>query len=477
MIGKYQITLDGGQFVRGQSVSDYSDDGGLGSSSVNLNMLATPGVVYPISQPTTIRTAGGADPLDVFIASCEDTNTTGNYRLLLDKAAHFYTYDGTNITLDKTGSATYTQGRADMVYSGLGAYAAYASSNGDVTKWLVGTSIDETWWSATVGGTALGNTVPHPLLMFGSLLYIADGQYIHAFDGSTHQNAMLTLQPNEIIYSLGIEPGSGLIMIGVQTKGTINLGNVQNAKYYVHLWDGFSSTIRRRVPVDDLPTCMYSNAGQVIVGYGQNIGAWNGTGITFLRRLASNPAAKETLLYKHHITNIGRTLYYVDGVNAMAYGQIVPGVPAFWNAYQDSTNTISLLANVGGNNLGMAFNTSSTKSFVTMATLTAGTSTATIYTNNIDFPRPVFIRRMRVFTTGVTHTSAFGVGGIAIIDEKGVVNQPTVKTFIQPVNATTQYVFDFDFTSLKLQMAQPRVSMDTQAAGLVRVVLYYDIAE
>lgn len=99
-----------------------------------------------------------------------------------------------------------------------------------------------------------------------------------------------------------------------------------------------------------------------------------------------------------------------------------------------------------------------------------------MYFNNTYFPRPVYIRRIRIITTGITTTS--GVGGCTIFDEKGNQYNTQVVTFKVPTGLPSpQYVFDFDYTSAKLQGVQPRINFDTQAYGIVRVYVYYDVSE
>ncbi len=502
-IGKFQITIDANQFVRGQSVSDYTNDGGLGASTTNINPKLIPGTIAQTASPT----AQGTAVSDSIIASCENPSgslSSPRGRLLLDKTGHYYSWaEASGVSLDKTATNTagYINGLTDFAGYGNAAYATYCghATTNDIVKYLPGSSLDETWWTATAleadGSThppALTQDAPHPLLSYNDFLFIGNARDINVYDGThvfcTDSNptpatvAPLRLAVNEQVYALGVEPSTGLIMVSIHAQRAGNTGGLTSANY-IGLWDGFANTLRRKVPVNDIVTSFTTYEGQVIVGYGESLGIWNGSGVSLIRPLKNaDRTVDNDLLWKHHLAVVDTTLYYVDGQAVMAYGYILPGQRVFWHMYETPSNATHLdsiaplgSGGLGADMLGFSVSPSATatfKSFPTRLLGDTGGDATNIFTPNINFPRPVFIRRMRVFTTGVT--SSGGTGLAAIVDENGTTHSPAVSKFVA---ATSKKVFDFDFSNLKLQMAQPKVTIDTVGFNLVRVILFYDVAE
>lgn len=96
------------------------------------------------------------------------------------------------------------------------------------------------------------------------------------------------------------------------------------------------------------------------------------------------------------------------------------------------------------------------------------------YSPFINMERPINVRRVRVFTTGITTTA--GIGGVGLIDELGVTTTPAVSTFVVAASQSPKRVFDFDFNK-QLQALQLKLTLATQAFAITRVVIYYDVIE
>lgn len=477
MVGNYQIQLGPDQHITGMASSDFTNDGSLGTSSTGLNPFVTPGVIYGIANSTDISTnvAGG------IIASCEDSNAVSpNNRYFIDDAsgaANYYSFNGSSVTKQVTGSATYIAGKSDLISFDTQFFATRASN---LVKWNGTNTVNESYQSLS------DSNAHHPLLVYQNFLWIGDGNTLATItaNGSgtgTYTTAVLTLPSKEKIVALGIDPGTGLMMISVQTVYDVS-DTIPSLKV-VYLFDGISSKPTRKIIVDDLVTAFYNLEGQVYIGAGQTIGVWNGSGVTFLRKLKNVALINTDLPYKHHFTNIRNILMIIDGDQILSYGAVVSGKKAFYyTAYNPSgSGHLSIVMPVGSNKIAVAYATSKLSSFDFSST-SAGVPS--LYYNNIYFPRPTFIRRVRIVTTAVTQTSASGIGSLTLFDEKN--NSYTARRvttagnstigFYSPT-ATTTYEFDFDFTSLKCMGLQPRVNFDTQGFGIVRVYIYYDPAE
>lgn len=476
MIGKHQIQIDAKQITAGMATSDYTNDGGFGTSTSGLNPILTPGVVRALATPTDIST----NLKSSIIASCEDSQaSSANNRLLVDDAANYYVLSGTTLTKKHTGTATssYIFGKTDMAsFNGN----TYITLSDDIAQWNTSSdTLTESWWQSTKSESALDSTVPHPLLVFENILWIGDAGTLRTIDSSgTISSANWSLNSTERVYALGIDPATGLMLVSVQT--TVNISDTLSSKFFIYLYDGYSTKPRRKIPVDDLVTAFHNVGGVVYVGMGTRLCYFNGNGVSFLRSLTATAGNNLNLPYRHHISNVGNILLVVDGSYILAYGEITQGGrKVFWYPFKntdDLTNNCTFVTAVGQTSFAIGYlgvsNTVKLK-IADFASTSAGE--VDFYTANINFERPVFIRKVRVFTTGVTTTS--GVGGVYIFDETAVGH--TTATFGAFVNSGSGVVrvFDFDFSGLKLQMAQPRVTMNGQAVGIIRIVVYYDVAE
>lgn len=477
MIGKYQYVIGSDQFITGMTSSDFTNDGGLGTSSTGLNPFITPGVIYGLANSTDISTNVVAS----IIASCEDSNAVSpNNRYFIDNAsgaANYYSFNGSSVTKQITGSATYISGKSDLISFDSQFFATTAST---LVKWNGTSTLNESFQSFG------DSNAHHPLLVYQGFLWVGDGNTLSTLtaNGSgtgTYTTSVLTLSSKEKIVALGIDPGTGLMMISVQTIYDVS-DTIPSLKV-VYLFDGVSSKPTRKILVDDLVTAFYNLEGRVYIGAGQTLGVWNGSGVTFLRKMMNVSLSNTDLLYKHHFTNTRNILHIVDGSQILSYGAVVSGKMAFfYTAYNPSgAGHLSIVMPLGSNKIGVAYATGKLASFDFSST---SSGIPSLYINDIWFPRPVFIRRVRIITTAVTQTGVTGIGSLAMFDEKKMaynaikVTTPgnTTVGFYSPTGITS-YEFDFDFTTLKVMGTQPRINWDTQGFGIVRIYIYYDLAE
>lgn len=490
MVGKFQLQLGAEQLMSGMSSSDFATDGALGVSSTGLNPFITPGIIKPLAGSTDLS----ANLLGNIIASAEDSQISlgGSYnRTFIDDVGNYYTYTSPT-TVTKTNTATnttnYISGLTDMVSYNGNTYVTTA--DGDIDKWNTSSlTLTNSYWHG--GGNlnqALLNSgvvaLPHPMVVLNGVLYIAGqnslGAVMHGINSSSTVDTFfpalpLQLLKNEIIYALGIDPLTGLMMISVQS--TINASDSLTSRFFVYLWDGINANTTRKIPVDDLITSFHNVEGAVFVGQGTTLGQWNGNGVTFLRKLIFASTSSTDLIYKHRICSTGRILHVVDGPNVLSYGSVITGKKGFfYTAFNPSgSGHLSAIFPLGFiYQLGIAYTTNKLAKFDFMDT---SGGAATLYFNNIYFPRPVYIRRIRVITSGITTTGGGGIGGVNFYDEKGVSFTTQVQTFIISAAQSPKYVFDFDYTSAEVQAVQPRIVIGTQAIGVVRVYIYYDVAQ
>lgn len=489
MVGKFQIQLGAEQLMSGMSSSDFATDGALGVSSTGLNPFVIPGIIKPLAGSIDLSTNVTGN----VIASAEDSqiSTGSSYgRTFIDDGGNYYTYSNPS-TVTKTNTATnttnYVQGLTDMVSYNGNTYVSTA--DGDIDRWNTSTlTLTNSYWhgagnlnQALMNASGIG-TLPHPMLVYNSVLYIAGqnstGAVIHGINTSATIDTFFPALPfqllkNEIIYALGIDPLTGLMLVSVQA--ILNASDILSSRFFVYLWDGISAQPTRKIPVDDLITAFHNVEGSVYVGQGTTLGQWNGNGVTFLRKLLFASTTSGDLIYKHRICSTGRILHVVDGQNVLSYGSVVTGKKGFFYTTFNPSGSghLSAIFPMGFiYQLAVAYATNKLSKFDFMD---SGGGAATLYFNNIYFPRPVFIRRIRVITSGIVATS--GIGQVLFFDEKNNSYTTQVSTFVVPASQSPKYVFDYDYPSAKVQAVQPRIVISNQAIGVVRVYVYYDIAE
>lgn len=487
MTGKYTIEIGTKEFLEGMTSSPETEDGGFSPQTNGVNITSTQtvlGVLYPQGFKSDKSTSDGQ-----FVASCPDPDSgIGVYRYILTETGKFYSINGSSVaTLRQTGAKTYLPDYADMVVYKNG---LYATSSTDVTLATGAnlSSIDEGWWVTTKGKTALTASIPHPLLVFEDSLWIGDGNLLHKWDGTTATGAsgspsvsFLTLNAGLVITALGIDPSTGKMLIsatdGIATPGSFP----RQAKVYV--WDGFSAKPSRAVIVDDIVTAFYPLGGVIYVCYGVNLGYWNGSGISFIRKFKNNTyGATSTLVYKHRITNVGKKILIADGVDVLTMEETLPGQKRFYVSYKiiSALNSrYDIIFNLGSDNLGMCFTSSGpiyNFSVLNLKSVASGGS-LDFYSKKYKFPRPIYIREIHieyldaVATTATTGTITFYDQNLTAIATPSLTNDSASSTYeiTRPLNNKNKI--------RTLQMLYTNSGYTSTIAGIRRFVISYDIAE
>ncbi len=484
MIGKQQIQLGANELMSGVAVSDFSTDAALSNVSSNINPFSTPGVIRvtaaAVDESTNLES-------NVIIASCEDATST-YAKVAVDGGGDIYGVSAAGVLTDifaGTATTKYVFGVSDMVAFDAGSTPGFnlVSLTDDVAKFTVGGSLDETWFTSTLSGSnTLIATVPHPMVVFNGLLWIANGSnLVSVTTAGVVVPTALILEKTDVIQALHIDPATGYMMVSAT-----RFSSAHATSSNVYIFDAFSTLPRRTIPViDDKITGFCSSNGTVYVGCSNRLAVWNGNGVTYLRTLKNAAIGTSTdLLYKHHMTSYGNILFYADGATLMAYGEPV-GLqrkgffPVSSNPLDTShLGAITLLAS---GVVGFGWITSSTPKWyaVDITSVSAGAAVIppSLSFNNIFFPRPVNITWMRVFTTAITTTT--GIGSVAISDEKEVSHASGAgasKFVVTTAEGGTKYIFDFPF-NFSCQSMQPVFGFDTQGFGVTRVVIYYNVAE
>lgn len=469
MIPKHFIELDAKDFIRGASISKHTQEGGFSPETYGINLIAVPGVMHcppavvDSDSDSRITTNKG------IIASCGDDDVFGGYeKKMVSNDGKYYRYNGTKIpeaALRTDATNTYTQGFTDMIsYAGEN----YTTTKEKLVRW------DETGaiFNASFA-TFTNQTYPHPALVYENNAYYADGNLLLKQTSAGGAPAtVLTLSADQIIIALGIDPGTGYMLIS--TTNSLNISDTLPAVNKILWYDGFSNKPVKSVIVDDMVLSFCPVGGIVFVGYGQNLGYLNGSGVSFLRKLDNVTFDNAQLPYKQKITSIGRHLFVQDGNKILCLAEIKSGQRTFfyWARYLVANEgNITALFNAGQNKLGICFDKDVfyTQDISSVATFQGGD----IYFNKINFERPVFIRSIWIEWANSVANAATPASVWYESEKEALTQLPSI------ANSTGAATFFSETKNLdkKVRRFQLNIIPSTSNYGIRRVLIGYDIAE
>ena len=470
MIGSQQIILDASDWIRGMSSGPEVSDGGFSTQTEAVNLIAEPGVIYAPNTTTDIDTDAVLNTDAEIIATCPDAEAgSPNNRLVMaadddSEEAEFLRYNGTklvDVTNGDDATRNYAKGFSDMV---VFAGACYFTSKEQLGEWLTASDTFNFTFSA-----AANTAVPHPLLVYENNLFWADGNLLKRMSAvSGTVSTILTLSTNEYIQALGIDQGSGKMLLSVEYGQ--NASGLIPRTHKIMWYDGFSNKILKSIHVEDQVYAFHSHGGVTYIGYGENIGYMNGSGVTFLRRLLNVTRLQTQLPYKHNWASIGRNMYVVDGGTVLAMSDIISGRKIFYYALKNKTNAniIDCIFEAGNNTLGFSFAENKARSFPILTT--TGLDKLDLRLNWINFPRPVYLRSVSIETVS---TGSSGNFSITYTDQAG-----NSGTFVRLAEITSVSEFSsIPGATNKVKAVKLRIENATENDGIKRIILYYDPAE
>lgn len=482
------IEIDFKNFTEGMTTSPDTQDGGFSSETYNISIMGDVGVLRSSNVLTTRLTSTSGYFNGNVIATSGDAriSAVGNDKVFITDTGRFYTYKSNVSTLRQTsgGSKTYTAATTDIIqFRG----DTFCTSQTDIAR-LIQSDLTqpnadwESWWTVTQAKTALVSVYRHPMVIFENSLWIADGKFLHKWDGTTSTHGFLTLSDEQSIISLAVDPSTGKMLIGINES--LNASNTVPAVSKVLLYNGFSNKPDRAIIVDDMVTAMYPLGGTVYMFYGQRMGYWTGTGIQFLRKLRGVTLDANYLIYKHKVTSIANTLYVGEGTYVLAFGEVQPGKKMFYYPQRASGAALgffSAIGYVGNNQLGLFYDDNTNKNLVTFdvtynTAANNGTNISPITFRSLKykFPRPIRLLGIYVeYADGVTNGTTPGT--ISIIDDN--LNSFSFGSLLNSSGATVyQQYLNKTVLNQKMRKFQLVYSAD-HAVGILRFLVEWEYAE
>jgi len=450
-------------------------DGGFSPETTNINFIAEPGVLNSVTDAVDRDT--NTDFADEVIAMGVDHDTASGARslLLIADDGEYATWNGsaTSVVSAQVDSGnSYTFGFVDIISYQDG---TYVTSDDSIELWeSTATFNDDADYS--FGG--LTDDIWHPALVYEKNAYFGDGNRllrITAAKGTP--TAIITLPTEQLIVALGIDPGTGKMLIstssGQNPNGTIP--RVNKIQWY----DGRSDKVSKVIEVEDIVCSFQSVGGIVYVGYGTSIGMLTGSGIQFLRQLVNATYTQVDLPYKHHMATIGRFLCFVDGTAVIGYGEIEKGRKVFFPiVVSGSSNKIQSIHDAGNNRLAFSYAAHEFRT-IDMSDITPVISGGgNFFSLKYQLPRPAYVRGVRVFYKANIGTGSETIGTVSLIDDT---NTTTVITTVTQDSANSQGHIISEDTAIKTTSIQIRyVNVPTTLTnihGPTKLIIHYDWAE
>lgn len=470
MLGSRQLVIDASDFLRGMSSGGDISDGGFSPDMEAINPIVEPGVIYAPAAAVDSDTDDRLSTTVEIIASSPDmANLAADDRLLVGANSTddgtFYRYDGTKIIAAAYATDTtrnYIKGYTDIItYRG----EAYITNQSTIARWENDNTITQAFFTFGTGN------VPHPAIVFENNAYYGDNNLLlrQTTTGGTPA-AILTLAVGEIIIALGVDPGSGKMLIS--TTSSLNVSNSQTSINKLHWYDGYSNKTLKTIYVEDMILGFHSVEGITYCGYGPNLGYVTGSGIKFLRKLLNVTLNNEELPYKHNMSSVRSTLYVVDGNKILAYGPIKQGGPnVFYYCARNKVNNLVFqsIFHAGDDRIGYSFvGQFRTVDLASIATL----DKLDFYTNWLAFPRPINLRSVYFEFLGAGAT-----GNLVVTYEDR--NGNTTSLSADPTGQTSVRTFKFiGFVNTDaVQSLRLRLENITENDGLIRAIIYYDFSD
>lgn len=329
------ITFDVRKWRKGSSSTPFSRDGGFSFDTVGIDFISTPGLA---SVGVNISVANPGKVLNNILPEGGILDIT-TPQTIADKDCVVLTY-GTQAQLVKiTGESTESvifgpDTTMNHIYERGISFVTHYKGN---YYWTSKTDIakdNDFDWGSTVGlSNALTTGVPHPLLVFEDFLIIADGNYLHTWDGSVGGYQALDLPSGYVITAL--ESWNGLIWIHAERVDS-NLQGIQTGQSSLFTWDAINpNTFLDEFPINQRVTAMKVHLGNLYAWTTQNFCQFDGRNFTpifpiFFEILKKDIASSgNNLFFNHPIIGTNRALTegrtYFDRI--ACYGAISAGSP------------------------------------------------------------------------------------------------------------------------------------------------------
>lgn len=347
-----RLTISAEQFVNGYSFSDNISVSGLSPAQKGINLFKDEGtVLHP--QPSATDITGLTDEA---IAMIPDPLFGGVQAIILDDSGAFYTLDGTTLTKKQTDATNaYTYGNSFLVEFKGNIYATSGTDIAQLSSTL--STLDHDWWTVTEGETALNGSYRHDMVVVEDTLFIADGYYLHTWDGTTSTYNAMTLPTTINITALHKHPdGRSLIAFA---SDTLNASHTKKVRAYMYIIDTNTLEFTREITFDDQVEGAIMVGGRIFLTSGDKFGYLNGDTFKLLRKINIDQEA----VYKPKLANFDGVVMCVDDDSIFAFGDVngLGDVPFYPYVNNENSNYIRSICALGSKELLVSYGSNKLK--------------------------------------------------------------------------------------------------------------------
>lgn len=237
------------------------------------------------------------------------------------------------------------------------------------------------------------------------------------------------------------------------------------------------------MPVSGLITAFKSVGNTTYVFYGNKLGIWTGSGISYLRTLGFAKGSSGSLIYPHRTMSIDNTLYWVDTANVtsginkqiMAYGETINNILAFYPILYPATptGTITAIFPVSSTTLGYSYGTSKMFVFDTTSLAAVTNGGAQMHSRRYKFPRHITFNGIIAEFDQDAPAVDKNLLTLSIIDSKN--NTIDLPSF-NPDSIADIGEHEFTNPSIETRMIQVKINWGGNASdiiGLRRLTVFY----
>lgn len=438
--------VDQKDWLKGNNVYDNFPEGGALASTVGINSFSKPGLLAQApalgSAVTASLPANGVVSWGVGSGTAAPSVIAVYTNATADAAWYSVNTSTGAMTLVGSNDTTrdYSLGVTDTVwYNG----SFYTTSATDIAKNSADLATrDQSWWITTSGKTALTSGVPHPLLVYESIMYIADGRYLHKLDGTTISLQVWDAPPDHVITAM--TEYNGLIYIVAEPYK--NLTGAVHGLSQMFSWDGLLESWYEQYFLDYRVNALYVYKNRLYAWTNQFMGLWTGSELDPVYTVSNQ-------VFKCHITATSDSLIFADGTTLVRYGKpFTPNLTRRFYNYISASGALPFtgIISVAGDNLIATEQhaSASPNYYISDFNTPATTGTRTLTFNKRFFTHPVKPRGV-VITLETVLASGQSVKA-GYVDMFGTAQYPGADSGTFDYATTkmqNKIIWEFDFTS------------------------------
>jgi len=421
------ITIDKSNFLKGASTIKYLDDGGFSPDSLGfeINNEIYLGLLLA-GKSLTLKTS---DLGTTVINSCFYTSSGLFLYYFIDASGHIYesVVGSLATTLKATESIKEYNSMSDIISYNDNLFITSTTDIMMSNFTFTGSDPIKDWWTVTKSKTALTSGVPHLLFEFNGILYITNGNKLASWDGTTANNAVLTLPTGWAITA--VEILNNRIYLAASQKYESGMENY-NLSTKIFIWDGYSASWidEKKIKVQPI-TAMIEMDGLIYFFASHSIYIFDGSSYRKLRYL-------DIIMTRNKISVYNGKLYYAltSSGEVGCYDSILKS----FSTPIKHGKTVSVLK------IGYL-------TYVDLITAEGkgyrcvdNKGTGSFYSNPYTFAQPVYVRKIEIlFSTALVTGATYD---IKILNEK--------ETAITALTKTVSYAVDGALIKKEYQIDQ-----------------------